>query len=233
MRIAICDDEPAQIAYLRRLVDAWAEARGVWLTVAGFASAEAFLFAYEADKGFDLLLLDIQMGGMDGVSLARELRGQGERLQLAFVTGFPDHMAEGYEVAALHYIMKPVSEAKLFSLLDRARENMTRARRSVLFDAADGVLRIYEEDIFYLEAFVHAVEVHTRQGKHAVRASIGEAQALLSDAFIRCHRSYLVNLQAVKSITKNDVVLDNDTKVPLSRRLYGDVNQAFIRYYRG
>lgn len=115
MRVAICEDEPVQAVLLKTLAQRWAAARTVPLTVECFPTAEAFLFCWAEDRGFDLLMLDIQMPGRDGLALAREVRREDRGLPIVFVTGYSDHMGEGYEVAALHYLLKPVDEEKLFS----------------------------------------------------------------------------------------------------------------------
>ena len=119
-RIAICDDNPQDAQFVQNILDRWSAERGAELRVEHFPSAESFLFRYEEDKAWDILLLDIEMGEMDGVTLAKRIRPGNESVQIVFITGFADFVAEGYEVAALHYLMKPVREDKLFAVLDRA-----------------------------------------------------------------------------------------------------------------
>ena len=118
MRAAVCDDRAEDAAFVGELLTEWGQARGQAVRWEAFPSAESFLFRYAEDKMFDLLVLDIEMGGMDGVSLAREVRRESEAVQIVFLTGYSDYIAEGYDVAALHYLMKPVDREKLFSVLD-------------------------------------------------------------------------------------------------------------------
>ena len=94
-----------------------------------FASAESFLFRYAEDKEWDILLLDIEMGAMDGVTMAKKVRAHNEAVQIVFITGYSDYIAEGYEVAALHYLMKPVNREKLMAVLDRALEKRKQEER--------------------------------------------------------------------------------------------------------
>lgn len=121
-RAAICDDSAADCKYIRKLISEWAQERNITVNAEEFPSAESFLFRYAENKTFDLLLLDIEMDGMDGVTLAKRIRRENEAVQIIFITGYSDYIAEGYEVAALHYLMKPVNREKLFSVLDRALE---------------------------------------------------------------------------------------------------------------
>ena len=120
---AICDDNAADLNDLSNLLSLWAADRGITVTIDRFPSAESFLFHYVEVKNYDLLLLDIEMGAMDGVTMAKRIRKDDESVQIVFITGYSDYIAEGYDVAALHYLMKPVNRDKLFSVLDRALEN--------------------------------------------------------------------------------------------------------------
>lgn len=233
LRIAICDDEAAETEYLTILVQEWAAATKVSTAVSSYDSAEAFLFAYDAEKSFDILLLDIQMKNLDGVTLAKQLRASGEKMEIVFITGLPDLIAEGYEVSALHYLMKPVGKEKLFAVLDKALGLLAKADESILVETANGQTRIFHRDIHYAEAFAHTTMIQTETGGVEARVSIGDLETMLGEDFFRVHRSYLVNLRHIRQITKTDVITDSGKAIPLSRRRYAAINQAFIRYYKG
>ena len=233
LNLTICDDELAEIEYLTALARKWSEARDIVVRISSYESAESFLFAYEDDKSVDILLLDIQMKGMDGVALARKLRAENEAVQIVFITGFPDFIAEGYDVSALHYLMKPVSEDKLFEVLDKAAARVKKAEQSILIDTEKGTERVPLADILYIEAFAHSIVIRTKASSLETKVGIGDIEKALDGSFVRCHRSYIVGLEHVRLITKTDIVFDNGDTVPLSRRLYGDVNRAFIDFYKG
>ena len=116
-RVAIVDDSNIDAEYVQSIVNAWARERQAGVQTQRFASAENFLFHYAEDKEWDILLLDIEMGAMDGISLAKRIRQDNETVQIVFVTGFGDYISEGYEVSALHYLMKPVKQEKLFAVI--------------------------------------------------------------------------------------------------------------------
>ena len=231
MRIAICDDEAAQREFLRPLVEAWATRRGHVVSVHAFESAEAFLFAYAEDKGFDALLLDIQMKKMDGVALAKWIRTDNEGLQIIFITGFPDFIAEGYEISALHYLLKPVDEEKLFEVLDRAMARLRTVPRTIVFRGGGGYLRVPANDIYYAEAASHTVTLSMINGQETFNMRLGDMEELLGEGFFRCHRSYIVSMRHVRRVTRTAMVLDNGVEIPLSRNLYDAANQAFIRNF--
>ena len=117
LNIAVCDDELIEIEYLTSLTQEWAKSTKTAVNISGFASAEAFLFRYEEDKNFDILLLDIQMKAMDGIELAEKIRESNSSVQIVFITGFPDYISRGYDVSALHYLIKPVVQTVFIVLL--------------------------------------------------------------------------------------------------------------------
>ena len=110
--IAVCDDEAEQAERLRSIAEAWAEKCGVTCRTDCFPSAEALLFAYADDAGFDILLLDVEMKEMSGIRFAKRLRADGCRAEIAFITSHFEFVTEGYEVDALHYLVKPVAAAE-------------------------------------------------------------------------------------------------------------------------
>lgn len=231
-RIAICDDEANQLQYLSSQVRLWAKRARHTVDIHVFDNAEAFLFHYAEKKDYDMLLLDIEMGKMNGIELARRIRQGNETIQILFVTAYPDFIAEGYEVAALHYLMKPVDENKLSETLDRASSNLGKAKRFEIFYQDGEAVRIAIDEIVCVEAFAHSVVVTTLQEKYQLNETISVMEGLLGDGFIRCHRSYLVAMKYIRKITKTDVVMDTGAPVPLSRRRYDTVNREFIRYYK-
>lgn len=233
-RIAICDDEREQSELLRGYVKEWSALRGEPVEIHLFPSGEAFLFGWEEEKRWDALLLDIQMTGINGMELARQLRAAGDRLPILFITGVPDYVEEGYEVEALHYLRKPVAREKLFSCLDRAMERS--AQESVLLlTTIDGEeARFNQKEIAVLEAAGHRVLLTTADGtttevKSGFRELLG---ALATGEFVQCHRSYVVGLRHVQRLQKEQLILDSGAAVPISRRLFAEVNAAFVRFYK-
>ena len=231
--IAICDDERAEIEYLSLLAKNWAAARGFDLRIFGYESAESFLFAYDDGETFDVLLLDIQMKAMDGLELARRIRRENDAAQIVFITGYPDFISQGYDVSALHYLMKPVKEEKFTEVLDKAAERLEKEARTLLVQTADGAVKITVSQIMYVEAFAHNVAIVTKNGVYETRAGISDMEDDLGEGFVRCHRSYIASLNHISRITKTEVILDGGKTVPLSRRLYAMVNIKFIEFHRG
>ena len=107
IRIAVCDDEEEQLQSLSGLLAKWTGHSGLSLDMRTFPSAEAFLFAYEEDSAYDILILDIEMKDISGMDLARRIRKEDKRVEILFITSHFEFISEGYEVDALHYLTKP------------------------------------------------------------------------------------------------------------------------------
>lgn len=233
LNVAICDDDPHQIENLKAVVRMWAKNRGHFCEIASFPGAEAFLFEYSENKTFDILLLDIEMGGINGVELARAVRVGNETVQIVFITGFPDFIAEGYDVGAVQYLLKPAAGERIVATLDRAVKNLGKKEKTVLIET-DGISRILEPSkILYVESFAHESVIRLVDEKIRCKIPLVKLEQTLGGQFVHCHRSYLVGLHAIRSITKTDVILDNGERLPISRRMYAQLSQAFISYYKG
>ena len=229
-RFAVCDDSSADRAYVTALIEAWGCSRDILLQIEDYPSAEAFLFAYEGNETVDVLFLDIEMGDMSGVELAKRLRQMGAGLQIVFLTGYMEYIAEGYDVEALHYLIKPVAQEKLGAVLDRAVERLKTRENVLLLSLPDGVVRLPLSEIRYLEVMKNYVTLHAVE-EYSVKRSLSELTKELDESFYRIHRSYIVNLRFVKRITRTEVTLKDGAALPLSRKLYDGLNQALIKYF--
>lgn len=151
-RIAICDDCAADGELIASIVGEWAQENNLEQPqVERFSSAEAFLFCYAEDKRWDILLLDIEMGQMDGVTMAKTVRKENEAVQIVFISGYSEYIAEGYDVAALHYLIKPVQTEKLKQVLSRAAEKLQKNEKTILLELSGEMVRVPLYEIRYLD----------------------------------------------------------------------------------
>lgn len=233
LNIAIVDDDLTFRKSIATSVRQWAERLDIDVTTSEYSSAESFLFAYEDKKGYDLLLLDIEMKDINGIELAKRIRCEDETIQIVFITGYPDYMCFGYDVSALHYLIKPISNEKLFEVLDRALKNARKNSKRVIFSTADGEKPVLLESILYAESYSHSMHVITTDGSFDIRATVSSLLKMLGDGFINTHRSYIVNLSHIVLISKNDVILDTGKKIPVSRNEFEKVHSAFVKHNKG
>ncbi len=225
INVSLCDDNDSEREYVKNLVGSWAKSTGRDITMSEYPCAEAFLFS---DLGnAQILLLDIEMPGMNGVELAKKLRKENKLLQIVFITGYSEYISEGYDVAALHYLLKPVSADKLYKVLDRAVEKIADDGKMLLFETADETAIVPIYAIRYIEVIKNYITVHAERD-YTLKHTLKEIERELDDRFLRIGRSYIVNLGCILRVTKSEIYLKGGATVPLPRGGYEAVNRAII-----
>lgn len=225
--IAICDDEQNQIEGLRSSVEDWAKSAGHFCEITSFVSAESFLLEYTKNR-FDILLLDVELTGEDGIALAKRLRKEGDKSEIIFITSHFEFYGEGYEVDALHYLIKPVVNEKLFTVLSKAVEKLAVSPQYVIIQYDRETIKIYESEILYIESFLHYIEIHTKESTYRIKENLSTFAEKLSADFYRTHRSYITSLKAIRRISRNTVLLEGGVELPLARGKYDEINRAYI-----
>ncbi|MDE6641851.1 MAG: LytTR family DNA-binding domain-containing protein [Acetatifactor sp.] len=232
LSIVVCDDNETDLQYITGMVNDWAMQGRIPVSVRTFTSAESFLFHYSENNDYDILLLDVEMGKLNGIDLAKQIRTRNSRAQIVFITGYPDFIAEGYEVSALHYLMKPVSSEKLVEVLNRASDLSQKKRPFLLVSSERETIRIFFDDIYYAESQGHYMLIYTQQMQYRVRMTVSGLLEKLDEGFYRCGRSFVVSLRHVCRITKGEIFLENQVSLPLGRGQYDEINKAMIHYLR-
>lgn len=240
LKIAICEDNPAQARNMKRQLLNWSRERDLTVIIQTYAGCEAFCWDWMQNMDFDLLLLDIDLGqGPDGMELARRIRQKDDRITIIFVTGLAEYMSQGYDVRACHFLVKPVEEEKLKAVLDKAQKEIRKKEDYLILEEETELARIPVSLILYAEAFSHTTALYLmpEKGEKAVRREakmcLGDmAELLPCTEFFRCHRSYLVHLPYIRRIDRTEAYLDYDLAVPVSRGKREDLYQAFLEYHR-
>lgn len=230
LKICICDDDTEQRTYLADIVCTWAKRNRHLAELRQYADAGSFLFDYSEEKDFDILLLDIEMPGMNGIELAKTIRCENAAVQIIFITGFYEYFSDGFDVSALHYLIKPADEGKLCAVLTRAVDNLAYRQRSVLLSTSEGDVKVPLADILYAEAQNVYVIIHTTQGNYRARMTLTKFSEQLDETFFRVHRSYIAGLKYIRKILRTEIVMVNGETIPISRGLYDNVHAALIKY---
>lgn len=233
MKIAIVDDEINEREIIKKYIREWADAGKQLVEFSGFDNSESFLFSWEDDKDYALLVLDIEMGEISGLELAEKIRSEDKNLPIVFVTGYDEYIQYGYDVSALHYLIKPVNKERLFQALNKLAEREEENVKSLIVNAENKVRRIQINNVLYIEAAGHGSIMHTEDEVVSLKESFGEIerQMLPTKEAVKCHRAYLVNLKFVSAIQNSNLILDNGERLPISRSRIKNVRNEFLRYY--
>lgn len=213
MRIAMVEDQQEDLERLRELVAAEGRERGWTCAVEPYPSGEAFL---AAAGPFDLVFLDVIMGGIDGMETARRFRAGGGGAPVVFVTVEADFATDGYEVEASAFLVKPVQPKRLRDVLDR----LARKLKLDVPVALSAGVELPAGVILSVSAADHCLKVHTASKPYFPALSMGEFRALLPDdgRFMECSRGVVVNLDHIAKVEARTVLLDDGTRLPVSRR---------------
>lgn len=227
MRVAICDDEFMELKRTKEILEN--SYKSLDLLISTYEDGKKLLKAIDT-TAYDLIILDIEMPFIDGLSVARKLRELGQNTAIVFLTSHIEYALKGYEVNALRYLTKPVKEKQLLEIINYLVEQNMMDKKIMVKDSEDMVL-IGVKDILYMEARNQDILIYTKDWEYIRRYNIKDyEQELANYFFVRCHRSYLVNLAHIVRLSGKDIMLDNEKMIPLSRTKEKGVREALISY---
>ena len=230
-RIAVCEDDRCTREDICGQCRRALEELGVFSEIMEFSSAEELESALNCETAsFDLLVLDIQLGGKTGLDLAKDRRKLDDQVSILFITGCRDYIPKGYEVRPIHFLMKPVIPSELREAVQTDWRLRRKAERIVFQEGSRTVVVPLRETV-YLESVSHGFLVHLTNGEKFLRLPLAKAeQSLPVGQFCRCHNSYLVNIAHISEFCRTEVILRGGGHIPLGRKYSASAQSAFIRY---
>ena len=219
MIIGLCDDEKNERDSMGSLLSAYARKKGLDFEINEYTDGSTLLAAIRSGKKFDALFLDIYMGADDGVDVAREIRKTDQTCRIIFATSSRERAIEGYGVRALQYLVKPVDAEGVAETLDLALQTLPECEpKTVLIQNRQGAFRMPIADVVYAESNARIVTV-TLKDREPV-GFYGKLDDFERDCgderFLRCHKSYLVNLDYVRAIVNGYMILETGTEIRFS-----------------
>ncbi len=229
LNIAICDDEKA----IREQINELIEKEKPGICPEFYETGDDLLVV---GKQFDIVFLDIQMDGTDGIETAKKLRERDEDTILIFITAIREYVFKAFDVAAFHYLLKPIEEDKFQEVFERAKrelEKRKKQRRETIFiKTRNRSFTLEKDSILYIESRAKKVGIHTTGEIIEAYSSMNEMEGQLGESFYRCHRGYLVNMAYVAEYDSKSITLNNGECVYLAKEKYGEFVRAYMRYLR-
>ena len=229
LKIAICDDEWEITQQLETMVKKCLPD----CDIRCYGNGEALL---AEQHHFDLMFLDIHMDGINGIQTAKRIRSQNEDVIMIFVTGIKEYVFDAFDVAAFHYLLKPVQITKLQQVLSRAQRELarktSRGNRRLLIKTREKSQTININDIVFLENALRKIVIHTKSETILVYGTMSEFEQKVGAGFYRSHRGYLVNMDHIAEYDSENLYMDNGEVAYLTRKNYPNFVKQYMRFLR-
>lgn len=229
--IAVCDDEKAIQQILKQDIEKICADHGVTCQITCYDSGEKMLELNKTQMP-DILFLDIQMSGQNGMEIARRLRRQHKDTILIFVTALPEYVYEAFDVNAFHYLVKPFSEKKLREVLGKALQHQplqSETAPAILVKRGGLSTKVFLSDIIYAEVFNRKVMLHTVNGDIEYYGKLTDLSDQAGADFFRTHRAYLVNLKYIEKYNATTIWLEQGTAL-LSKKQFAGFVRQYMQY---
>ena len=229
--IAVCDDEVRECSSIAGKIRGVLEEIKVSCTIRQFYSGQELL---RSPENFDIIFLDIIMGGLDGMRTAQLVREKAYDKLLVFISASRDYVFDAYDVEAFQYLLKPVEDRKLKRVLQKAvRKTEERSQAFIVVSRDRQKRKLFLDDIYYFEIRGRMIDAHGTGGIFSYYEQIGLLEReLRGKGFFRCHKSYLVNLKYVDVYNRQELVLDNGERIAIAKRRYEAFCEEILKYMR-
>lgn len=235
MHLIIVEDLEMDRRKLAELIRADCFRCGESVDLSFYASGEDFLARYRP-KSCDWLLLDVLLGGMNGIEVAKKVREAEPRLPIIFTTSERDYAVEGFDVKAADYLVKPMTAEKVARCMEPLRELAVRPSSLSLLETSGrghcAPVDVAFDDILYAQCFDHAIDVHTSSGVYRTRMSFQDFTARLphTGRFHICGRGMVINLSQVARVGDDGLLLKNGDALSIPRSRRKDIQQAYTEW---
>ena len=229
IKLAIVEDEDHFANDLTEYIDKYSQESGTLFDVTRYRDGDEITEEYTGE--YDIILMDIQMQFMDGMTAAEEIRKLDKDVVIMFITNMINYAIRGYEVDALDYVLKPITYFAFAKKLQRAVERVkNRSSHVISVSTKDGVMKLDCDDIFFIESQGHNLSYHTRSGEYVTRSKMQDAEDAVSDfGFFRINKGYLVNMRHVDGV-KDSCALVKGEMLPVSRARRNEFMVALADY---
>lgn len=223
IRIALCDDELDELSILENVIKQYEEERNLSFRISSFRNGEELITGWE---NFDIVFLDIRMGGMDGMEVAKNIRKKDKQVEIIFITSHIGLTKEALSVHAFEYLEKPVRTETIYQQLDEVLEKIsqnkqiyTKRKDMVEINTGKSTIRFAVDDIYYFERNDRKIRAVTKRGNYIVNETISSLeQKLKAYDFVMPHQSFVVNINHMQDYFKDEIVMTNNDIIPVAQK---------------
>lgn len=234
MRIAACDDDIKFLQQLSNLLNQYGEQYNCNIEYKLYTNPLELVAQIEKGIHYDVILLDVVMPGINGIQCAKDIRSFDNFVKIVFLTSSTEYAVESYAVKAYQYLLKPVKKENLFMILKLLeKESETGETNLFVMKSKNGITKILLSKLEYCEMINRKIVLHLANGKeYECNLRMNELEEKLKDyvMFFKPHRSFLVNMDYIQSLTTHGIVLECGTKIPIPREKHAQIKQIYMDY---
>lgn len=227
MVVAVCDDERVWADELSRLLKEYGNSRHIDIFISYFNNGSSLV---ESGKEFDIIFMDYQMDGLNGIETSRKIRALKPDGIIIFVSAYTNVAMDTFEVKAYRFLAKPINKEKLFKAIDDYRAEMD-SDNFLIFKTHEGTIRIKVSEIIYVEGSGNHSKIHTIKSDHEINTNLKPIQNRLPpDKFVRCHKAYITSFLYIQAHDNTMIKYDDGSSVYISRNFLPKFRKAFEEY---
>lgn len=230
LRIAVCDDESQICELLQDKIQKYSFEKKRRISIQTFDSGRKVL---ESDlRHIDVLFLDVDMPGMNGLETAKAIRERNKDMIIVFITAYSEFVFESFKVDAFRYLIKPLKDKELSETLDAIQEKMTESEDCFNFQFQNETYSIKYSDIIYIEGMRDKIWFHCKDRTYRWRGTLKHLNRMLEDrGFFQVHRSYIINMNKIRRYSSGAVYLEDDYEVPISKYRLDAFKEEYIKFW--
>ncbi|MDD3219583.1 MAG: LytTR family DNA-binding domain-containing protein [Lachnospiraceae bacterium] len=228
-KIAICDDEWKVCIKLQEQLEATVSEEHEIIKTQSIKELEEYIYK---DGGIDILFLDIQLHEENGIDAAVKLQRYVPQMAIIFITGYIDYAKDIFKVIPTYFLLKPFTDEEIREALSRAEQvQLAQRAYSVTIMEDKKIIQLYSQNIHYAESKNRTIEIITSTDRYTTYMKLDDLEQKLPDNFLRPHKSYLVNMNAVSYFSAKEMILYDGTVIPVSKRRYQKTKEAYLAYF--
>lgn len=230
IKIAICEDEDFFLEKIYESTTKYIENKNLIANISTFELGEDLL---ATNNHFDIILLDIKLGTMNGMEVAKQINASGFKSNIIFITSCEEYSLQAFDVNAVHFLVKPISDEKLHVALERAIKRLAKEKNDTLtINKGSEVEVIYICDILYIEVMDHKIHIKTLHDDYYYIGKLSTLEERLDECFFRCHRSYIVNLNFIVKKDQYTVMVKGGDMIFISRRNSKELTDRLLKFFK-
>ena len=234
MKIAACDDDVMFLQTLQEYLNQYGMEYNCKIDYQIFVNPLELVTQIEKGVQYDVIFIDIVMPGIDGIQCAKDIRAYDEYVKIIFLTGSVDFALESYAVRAYNYLIKPIKKENLFIVLNQLEKELANTKENILLiKSRSGIVKIPLSKLEYCEMVNRKIIFYMFDGKEYegnMRMNDLEEKLKPFGMFLRSHRSFLVNMDYIQTLTMQNIIMDSDTKIPIPKKKYIQIKQVYMEY---